>query len=137
MTLDKPCFPRMRSPWGVIGVALSLLYTDVWSFLGVRQAWRYLQGAAEPNPPVNFTSSGPYALVRHPLYFFSLLFIWVSPLMTVNGLLFNLLTTLYLWLGSLHEERRLEAAYVQQYRRYQAEVPALLPLSLLRKREAL
>lgn len=112
---------------GVLGLVFSLLYTDALSFLGLRQAWRYLQGEPEPERPATFVSSGPYALVRHPLYFFSLLVLWFTPLLTLNVLLFNLLATLYFWLGAFHEEQRLLAEFGDQYRRYREEVPAFLP----------
>ncbi len=128
---------RVPAPWawlmmavqaaGLVGLVISLLYTDALSFLGLRQLWRYLQGEPHPDPPVPFTSSGPYALVRHPLYLFSLLALWFTPLLTTNMLAFNLLATLYFWFGARHEERRLAAEFGERYRRYRAQVPFLLP----------
>jgi methanethiol S-methyltransferase len=128
---------RVQPPWawlmmavqvvGLVGLLASLLYTDAFSFLGLRQLWRYLQGAPDPEPPVPFTSSGPYALVRHPLYLFSLLALWFTPLLTANILTFNLLATLYFWIGARHEERRLAAEFGEQYRSYQTQVPFLSP----------
>jgi protein-S-isoprenylcysteine O-methyltransferase Ste14 len=112
---------------GLAGLALSLLQTDVWRFAGVRQALRYLQGAPEPDPPGAFVQSGTYGLVRHPLYLFSMLLIWFTPLMTLNTLLFNILATLYFLLGAIHEERRLLLEFGEAYRRYREEVPAFLP----------
>jgi methanethiol S-methyltransferase len=128
---------RVPLPWGWLmigvqvvglgGLIVSLLFTGPFSFLGLSQVWRYLQGAPDPDPPSAFISSGPYALVRHPLYLFSLLVIWFTPLLTLNLLAFNLLATLYFWLGAIHEERRLAVAFGPQYRRYQRTVPFLLP----------
>ena len=112
---------------GLLGLIISLFYTDALSFLGLRQVWRYLQGVPDPDPPAEFVSAGPYALVRHPLYLFSLLAIWFTPVLTLNILLFNLLATLYFWLGSWHEERRLLAEFGRQYRHYQIKVPGFLP----------
>jgi len=112
---------------GLAGLALSLLQTDVLGFAGVRQALRYLRGAQEPDPPGAFVRSGAYALVRHPLYLFSMLLLWFTPLMTVNALLFDLLATIYFLLGAIHEERRLLAEFGEAYRTYRREVPAFLP----------
>lgn len=112
---------------GLAGLAVSLLQTDVWRFAGVRQALRYLRGAEDPDPPGTFVQSGAYRLVRHPLYFFSMLFIWFVPIMTVNTLVFNVLATVYFLVGALHEERRLEAEFGERYRHYRQEVPAFLP----------
>jgi protein-S-isoprenylcysteine O-methyltransferase Ste14 len=69
--------------------------------------------------------------VRHPLYFFSLLFIWLNPQMTLASLLFNLLATLYFWVGSIYEERRLTAEFGEAYKAYRREVPRLLPTRIL------
>jgi hypothetical protein len=63
--------------------------------------------------------SGPFRLSRHPLNFAMLPIIWMMPRMTVNLAAFNLVTTLYSILGSVHEERRLKAAYGRAYADYQ------------------
>lgn len=128
---------RLRSPLNVLfvllqvvglaGLAASLWQTDVWRFLGVRQALRYLQGEQEPDPPAEFVQSGTYKLVRHPLYFFSMLFIWFTPVMTLSTLLFNGLATVYFLVGAMHEERRLEQEFGEDYRQYRREVPGFLP----------
>ncbi len=112
---------------GLLGLVIAVLYTDVLSFLGLRQIWRYLRGAPDPDPPANFVTGGPYGLVRHPLYLFSMLALWFPPVLTLNLLVFNLLATLYFWLGSLHEERRLMAEFGDGYRHYQQTVPSFLP----------
>ncbi|MDT8307227.1 MAG: isoprenylcysteine carboxylmethyltransferase family protein [Anaerolineae bacterium] len=128
---------RVPPPWawtmvavqgvGLLGLATSLLYTDPFRFLGLRQVWRYLQGVPDPDPTGPFIDSGPYALVRHPLYLFSLLVLWFTPLLTLNLLLFSVLATLYFWVGARHEERRLLAEFGRQYRHYQRKVPFFLP----------
>jgi hypothetical protein len=64
---------------GVVGLIISLLQTDVFAFIGVRQALWYLNGAQGQLPPVPFVAGGTYAVVRHPLYLFSLLVLWFSP----------------------------------------------------------
>lgn len=112
---------------GLVGLLISLLQTDVFSFIGLRQVVRYLSGAAEPDPPATFVRSGTYALVRHPLYLFSMLFLWFTPVMTLNSLLFDVIATIYFYLGAIHEERRLAAEFGDTYRQYQEEVPAFIP----------
>jgi protein-S-isoprenylcysteine O-methyltransferase Ste14 len=112
----------------LLGLALSLLQTDVWAFIGLRQALRYVQGSADPEVPDQLVVTGTYRWVRHPLYSFSLLFIWLNPAMTLGSLLFNVLATLYFWIGSIYEERRLVRAFGQTYEEYQQTVPRLFPL---------
>jgi protein-S-isoprenylcysteine O-methyltransferase Ste14 len=114
----------------LIGLAISLLQTDVWTFLGLRQAFLLLKGSADPTVPVPFVSTGTYRLVRHPLYFFSLVFIWLNPVMGLGSFLFDVLATIYFWIGSIYEERRLLAAYGEAYKEYQQKVPRLLPTGL-------
>jgi len=128
---------RVGLPWsllmvgvqvaGIGGLLASLITTDVGQFLGLSQALAYLRGDPLPlrEPPLQV--KGMYALMRHPLYFFTLLVIWPLPVMTVNILIFNLGATLYLAVGSLIEERRLEKAYGDAYRTYRRQVPWLIP----------
>ena len=73
---------------------------------------------------------GPYRWVRHPLYFFVMLMIWTCPDLTVDRLLFNLLWTGWIVVGTALEERDLVAMFGDQYRAYQQEVPMLIPMSI-------
>ncbi|HRQ37899.1 MAG TPA: methyltransferase [Chloroflexota bacterium] len=113
---------------GLVGLAYSLWLTDVWEFVGIRQALWYVRGAKGKMPQPRFTTSGPYALVRHPLYFFSLVVLWFNPVMMVGSLVFYTAVTLYFWLGSIYEERKLTTAFGESYRAYQQRVPRLFPL---------
>jgi protein-S-isoprenylcysteine O-methyltransferase Ste14 len=70
---------------------------------------------------------GPYRWVRHPLYFFVLLMIWSYPNLTVDRALFNVLWTLWIFIGSVFEERDLVAEFGDRYREYQRSVPMLIP----------
>jgi protein-S-isoprenylcysteine O-methyltransferase Ste14 len=47
--------------------------------------------------------------------------------MTVNLLAFNILSTLYFYLGALHEERSLREEFGQEYEEYRRKVPMFLP----------
>jgi len=106
---------------------------------GMRSGLEWLQGRpdVQPEPEAqgprldssgNLKATGPFRWSRHPLNFSPLLVFWFNPLMTVKFLVFNLVSTVYLILGSLHEESRLRAAYGQPYTRYQhSRVPFYLP----------
>jgi protein-S-isoprenylcysteine O-methyltransferase Ste14 len=118
---------------GLAGLAYSLWVTNIWDFLGIRQVVWYLRGAKGDVPQPPLTTSGPYALVRHPLYSFTLLVLWFNPVMTVGSLIFYTAVTLYFWLGSIYEERKLAAGYGDAYRAYQQRVPRLIPLPVTRK----
>lgn len=125
------------SPWSyglwvirliaLAGLLIAFLQTDVWDFVGLRQAARFWQGAEGDGPPPKLVTGGMYTLVRHPLYFFSMLFLWASPAMLLPNFLFNLLASGYFWAGSRVEERRLAATFGETYENYRQRVPALFP----------
>lgn len=115
---------------GLVGLVVSLLQTDVWEFVGLRQAMHYFSGGERPLPAAKLVTGGMYAFVRHPLYFFSLLILWPNPTMTLQTLILNVMATTYLWAGSRVEERRLTAEFGQAYTSYKARVPGLLPIKL-------
>jgi len=73
------------------------------------------------------TVAGPYRWVRHPLYLFMILLIWSCPDLTRDRLLFNLLWTLWIVIGSYLEENDLIAEFGDVYREYQKRVPMLVP----------
>ena len=117
---------------GVFGVLISLVQIDTWRFVGLRQLQAYLDGGALPLPDEPLQFKGTYAFVRHPLYLFSLLAIWPMATMTEGLLAFNIGATLYFILGSLLEEKRLATVYGDRYRKYQREVPWLIPFLRIR-----
>ena len=104
-----------------------LLQVDLPHFLGLRQLARWLQGRPDPRDQPQLYTGGMYGWVRHPLYFFSLVALWLTPAMTTNILAFNIGATLYFWLGSIFEERKLVEQFGDAYRQHQRRVPRLLP----------
>ena len=72
--------------------------------------------------------AGPFRWSRHPLNFTGMPIFWLTPHLTTRRLAFNLVSSAYFILGSLHEEARLVAAYGELYRRYQRSgVPFFWP----------
>lgn len=115
---------------GLVGLVVALLQTDVWEFVGLRQAVNYFARKERLLPPAKLVTGGMYAFVRHPLYFFSLLILWPNPTMTLQTLVLNVMATAYLWAGSRVEERRLTAVFGEAYITYKQRVPGLLPIKL-------
>ncbi len=85
-----------------------------------------LRGRPDEGPPT-FTVEGPYRWVRHPLYSCVLVLIWTCPTVTADRLLFDLLWTVWIYVGATLEERDLVAAFGDAYRRYREKVPMLVP----------
>ncbi len=113
---------------GLIGLVTTLIQIDLPRFAGLSQARAYLTGNSLPLTHERLQTGGLYALVRHPLYLFSLLAIWPLPVMTEGILAFNVAATLYFVVGSRFEERRLVAAFGQEYVEYRRRVPWLIPV---------
>jgi methanethiol S-methyltransferase len=73
-------------------------------------------------------AAGPFAWSRHPLNFVPLPIFWLQPRMTTNLLAFNTAATVYLVVGSLHEEARLREAFGEAYEAYRTSgVPFYVP----------
>ena len=73
-------------------------------------------------------AAGPFAWSRHPLNFAPLPIFWLWPRMTTNVLAFNTAATIYLVVGSLHEEARLRLAFGQDYEAYlNSGIPFYIP----------
>ncbi len=104
----------------VILLLLALFATDVLNFVGLRQ----MLGDDAPHPLVK---SGFYRWVRHPLYLFGLLIIWLTPIMTVNMLAVIGTLTVYIFVAVRFEEVRLEREFGAEYRTYRAHTPLLVP----------
>ena len=100
---------------------LGLFQTDVWSFLGFRQLLQPV------DQPARLVLKGLYRWVRHPLYTAGLVFIWLTPVMTVNLLAMNTGLTIYIVVGALFEERKLLHEYGQAYADYCKNTPMLVP----------
>jgi protein-S-isoprenylcysteine O-methyltransferase Ste14 len=83
---------------------------------------------APSDSPPRLVIRGPYRWVRHPMYLLVLVMIWTQPDLTLDRLLFNLLWSGWVVLGSVLEERDLVDALGEDYRAYQRKVPMLLPL---------
>jgi len=107
----------------VAGLLAGVAQTGAAHFLGLEQ-YRHPEAAAQPR---RLITSGLYRLVRHPLYSFSLLILWLMPWMTCNILAFNIGATLYLTIGTLFEERKLLLEFGEAYAAYRRCTPMLIP----------
>ncbi len=73
-------------------------------------------------------TTGPYAIVRHPMYFALIVYLWCQTVRLMDVVV-NALLTLYVLIGTWLEERKLVLEFGEEYRRYQREVPMLVPFA--------
>ena len=105
------------------GIVIAFKKINIWAFVGLNQVISE-NNLEEKN---DFVVSGVYRYVRHPLYFFSLLFLWLFPVMTFNILAFNIGSTIYMLVGSFFEEKKLLVEFGSSYEKYQKETPRIIP----------
>jgi protein-S-isoprenylcysteine O-methyltransferase Ste14 len=119
--------------WSARGVISLVMF---WSFMAAAGfavsrfgALRFV-GLSAASPSVARTplvTTGIYAWVRHPVYFFTLLAVFVTPWMTLDRLWLGLCTVAYLALAVPIEERKLLAEFGPEYQTYRQRVPAFFP----------
>lgn len=104
--------------------AWSLRYYDGAEFLGLRQIREHERRVEDQE---HFHISPMHRFVRHPWYTMALLIIWTRD-MDMAFFLSSVAATLYFFIGSRLEERKLIAYHGDAYRRYRERVPGLVPL---------
>jgi protein-S-isoprenylcysteine O-methyltransferase Ste14 len=125
-------------PGGVVRTAYFLAILGIcWGMWALRSIDMFGLGPilknlqAKPAPSRPFTIRGPYRWVRHPLYLFMIVLFWSCPSLTADRLLFNILWTAWVVIGTILEERDLVDDFGDTYRDYQANVPMLVPRGFL------
>lgn len=121
---------RVPVPWNYLMLAgqglsaalllVAVLQTDTLSFVGLRQLF-------EEEKPGKLVMNGFYHYMRHPLYTFGLMFLWLSPNVSVNSFILYISLTIYILAGAYFEERKLLREFGQEYADYKSVTPMLIP----------
>jgi protein-S-isoprenylcysteine O-methyltransferase Ste14 len=121
---------RLEAPWRWLGyaaqaagIAFTVLGSralDVLDLAGVRPVLRARTGAEPAHVPLS--TSGVFAIVRHPLYFGWTLVVCGAPDMTATRAVFALVSSAYVAIAITWEERALVETFGARYEAYRRRV---------------
>ena len=136
----------LQFPFDLITFALQILsllcivwssrQIDVKEFIGIKQIERYIDGnysIDDLDEKQKLRIEGAFKFVRHPIYFFSILFLGFRPQMTLFYLVMFICIVFYFYAGSVYEEKKLIEVFGDQYREYQKRVPRLFPIKFFNR----
>ncbi len=110
---------------GWLVLLAGLMSYDLGRLAGSKQIRNHFQGVKEQeDEPLRI--SGPHRFVRHSLYAGALLILWARVVDELS-LATAVWGSIYLFAGTLLEERKLLGLYGRAYAEYRAKVPAIVP----------
>jgi len=126
-----PILYIIPSPWRwfMVGGQLIGALIGARGLLDAPHRFKIRAQLSAPNTPEagSLNIQGIFRFIRDPFLLSGLIIIWLTPFMTVNLLVIYIFSTLYVYLGSLHVERRLVARFGDEYREYQERVHRIIP----------
>jgi methanethiol S-methyltransferase len=106
-------------------VILSTFLINHFDMFGLRQTWLYFKN--KQYVPLPFRTPLFYRFVRHPLYLGFIVAFWATPLMTATHLLFAILTTVYILIAIVFEEKDLVSNFGESYIAYKRNSFSIFP----------
>ncbi|MEK6220799.1 MAG: isoprenylcysteine carboxylmethyltransferase family protein [Chloroflexota bacterium] len=106
----------------LVMLAVPVLQTGAFDFIGISQAL----GVAKKEED-KLVVNGLYKYVRHPIYTAGIVLLVFNPTMSQNSLALFISIIMYLIVGALFEERKLESFFGEDYTQYKKDTPFLIP----------
>lgn len=117
----------------LIGILWCMKYINFKEFLGLNQFDLFLKNQYPENAldeKYTLRIEGPYKYSRHPIYFFSIIFLLFRAEMNLFYLTMFICFTIYFYIGSIYEEKKMVRLFGEEYRNYQKSVPRILPVKI-------
>jgi protein-S-isoprenylcysteine O-methyltransferase Ste14 len=127
--LTAALYALFAAGWLLVLVSTSLI--NHFDLFGLRQVWLAFRG--RPYTPLTFAMPWLYRYVRHPIYLGFFIAMWATPTMTVTHLVFAVMASAYIVIGTMLEERDLRKVHAE-YDAYAREVPRFVPRLSARRR---
>jgi methanethiol S-methyltransferase len=136
--LDNEIVITNAPPWSVIrqiltwGSLLMFFWAfffnyDSLSFFGIRQILSFGK-VKQINPSGEIKKNGLLSVTRHPMYLALIIFLWCQTF-SMAEIVVNSILTIYVIIGTVLEEKKLVLEFGDAYRKYQQEVPMLIPFT--------
>jgi methanethiol S-methyltransferase len=110
---------------GITFSVYSAAAIDIWELAGIRQLNSQLP-TANSQKEFEFKTTGPYGLVRHPIYLGWFLIVFAVGTMTMTRFVFAIVSCAYILIAIPFEERSLRRSTNGAYDRYTQKVPRKL-----------
>lgn len=120
------------------GILWTIRYFNAKEFLGISQIFRaarneYKTEELDESPVLML--NGPFRWSRHPLYFFSILFLVFRPYMFLDYLVSLICIIIYFWAGASFEEKRLLKTFGSEYEKYIQTTPKIFPMKFFSRKK--
>lgn len=115
------------------GIIWTFNYFCVKEFIGISQVIKFIDRRYNPehlDERLTLKIRGPYRITRHPLYFFTILFLIFRPTMDLFYFIFLVFAIMYFYIGSWYEEKKLIKVFGEEYIRYKEVVPSIIPYKI-------
>jgi methanethiol S-methyltransferase len=136
--LDNTVIISLGQPWEnfryvlIFGALIMFFWAfffnyDSLSFFGIRQIIN-IGKIKKTSPSEEIKRSGLLGIMRHPMYFALIIYLW-SQTHKMSDIVVNIVLTIYVIIGTWLEEKKLVLEFGDVYVKYQQEVPMIIPFT--------
>jgi len=111
---------------GWILLLISTFLINHFELFGLQQIYTNLRNKPMKYP--EFQMPLLYRIVRHPMMIGVIFAVWATPRMTLGHLMFSILMTVYIMIGTYYEEQDLVKNFGAKYIMYRNSVPKMIPV---------